>query len=615
MRSSFPLSLRSSFAIAGLLLLAQREGAAAETGACSPATIQSLAISGLVISGATIQAAGDGLPEHCIVRGEVNDRTGVDGRHYAIGFEMRLPVDWNGRLLHQMNGGNDGAVLPATGDQPKALASGGAPALARGFAVLSSDSGHSGADPANASLGLAAGAAFGLDPQARRDYGYAADLTLAPIARAMIAAHYGRKPDYSYIVRLLERRPPYDGGGRAHAGSLRRLPRRRSRLRSAARGDPARLGRAGLRQGRSGHPQVDHRETTRRSSRARSLPACDRLDGLEDGLTANLAACQKAFEFDSLDLRPRRETPTACPRPRSTALKASFAGPKTSKGEALYSDWPVDGGVGTGNWRMWKVESPIPPWNHYPIIATMGAASLDYIFTTPPTPVPGTNEALMKSLLDFNFDKDAPKIFARTDAYPESAMEFMTPPGVDDPKLAKFRELGPQDDHLSRPGRSGLFDQRHDPLVRQAERQLRRQGRRFRAPVRGSRHDALQRRRHARQVRRARRAHRLGRKGQGAGHDRRRRSIRPTRRSPPPGARAAPVRSARGRPTRSTRAAIRRVRRRSNARRRETGARRCSGLPAKDTATKASRFLAASCETLAAMFRPPRCRSWRNLRP
>ena len=64
---------------------------------------------------------------------------------------------------------------------------------------MSSDSGHSGADPANKALGLAAGAAFGLDPQARRDYGYAADMTLAPIAKAIIAAHYGRKPDFSYM--------------------------------------------------------------------------------------------------------------------------------------------------------------------------------------------------------------------------------------------------------------------------------------------------------------------------------------------------------------------------------------------------------------------------------
>jgi feruloyl esterase len=100
----------------------------------------------------------------------------------------------------------------------------------------------------------------------------------------------------------------------------------------------------------------------------------------------------------------------------------------------------LGGGVGTANWRLWKVESPIPPWHKYPIIATMGAASLQYVFATPPTAVSGMNKALLKGLMDFDFDEDASKIFARTDAYPKSAMDFMTPPGVDDPKLATFRD-------------------------------------------------------------------------------------------------------------------------------------------------------------------------------
>jgi Tannase and feruloyl esterase len=47
----------------------------------------------------------------------------------------------------------------------------------------------------------------------------------------------------------------------------------------------------------------------------------------------------------------------------------------------------------------------------------------------------------MKSLLAYNFDQDAPKIFAKTDAFPQSAMEFMTPPDADNPKLTQFREL------------------------------------------------------------------------------------------------------------------------------------------------------------------------------
>ena len=76
-----------------------------------------------------------------MLRGAVNERTGTDGKPYAIGFEMRLPDRWNGRYFDQVNGGNDGAVVPAYGNlggnQPDN-------ALARGYAVLSSDSGHDG---------------------------------------------------------------------------------------------------------------------------------------------------------------------------------------------------------------------------------------------------------------------------------------------------------------------------------------------------------------------------------------------------------------------------------------------------------------------------------------
>ena len=372
-----------------------------------PVTTQSLAIAGLVIAGSNMQEAGGGLPRHCIVSGEVNNRTGADGKHYAIGFEMRLPVEWNGRFLDQANGGNDGVVLPATGDQPKGLASGGIPALARGFAVLSSDSGHSGADPINNPLGFAAGAAFGLDPQARRDYGYSADITLAPIAKAIIAAHYGRKPDFSYMFGCSSR-------GRHTMVAATRMPEAYDGF---LVGDPGfDLPRAAIQHAWDAQAFVKADPDIRKSITVvdaalvsrKIIAACDKLDGLEDGLTANLAACQKAFDFDSL-VCAEGATSDCLPKAKVDALKMSFVGPINSKGEALYSDWPVDGGVGTGNWRLWKIESPVPPWDHYPIIATMGAASLDYIFTTPPTQVAGSTDALMKSLLEFNFDTDAPR--------------------------------------------------------------------------------------------------------------------------------------------------------------------------------------------------------------
>jgi hypothetical protein len=437
--AQFRLSLRMSSALAALLLSVVAPGlAAAQSEGCTRVTTQSLAIPGLVIIGSKVEEAGDGLPKHCIVSGEVNERTGADGKHYAISFEMRLPVEWNGRFLHQVNGGNDGVVLPAIGGQPNALASGGLPALARGFAVLSSDSGHSGDDPANKPLGLAAGAAFGLDPQARRDYGYAADMTLAPIAKAIIAAHYGRKPDFSYMFGC-------SNGGRHTMVAAERMPEAYDGF---LVGDPGfDLPRAAIQHAWDAQAFVKANPDIRQSITKEDgelvshkiIQVCDKLDGLEDGLTSNLAACQKAFDFDSLVCAPGA-TADCLPKAKVEALKMSFAGPKNSKGEALYSNWPVDGGIGTGNWRTWKIESPIAPWSHYPIIATMGAASLEYIFITPPTPVQGTNDALMKALLDFNFDTDAPKIFAQSDAYPDSPMEFMTPPGVDNPKLAAFQE-------------------------------------------------------------------------------------------------------------------------------------------------------------------------------
>jgi Tannase and feruloyl esterase len=52
-------------------------------------------------------------PAHCLVKGLMHERVGVDGKNYAISFEMRLPNAWNGRFYHQVNGGLDGVVQVA----------------------------------------------------------------------------------------------------------------------------------------------------------------------------------------------------------------------------------------------------------------------------------------------------------------------------------------------------------------------------------------------------------------------------------------------------------------------------------------------------------------------
>ena len=411
--------------------------ALAQAPACTAVTTATLNIAGAVVTGATLAEPDKGLPQHCIVTGAVNERTGVDGKHYAITFEMRLPTQWNGRFLHQVNGGNDGVVVPALGDNPAALASGGTPALARGFAVLSSDSGHSGSDPANKDLGLAGAAAFGFDPQARRDYGYAADMTLAPIAKALIAAHYGKKPEFSYMYGC-------SNGGRHAMVAASRMPEAYDGF---LVGNPGfNLPKAALQhawdvKNLSTVDQDVRKSLTREDGKlisSKITETCDALDGVKDGITANLAACQKAFDFQSLQCAPGA-TESCLSAAKVTALKAIFAGPRNTKGEVLYSDWSPDGGVGQGNWRFWKVESPIPAWGNQSAIATMGAASLAQIFVSPPVKLEGGNDGLIASLRKFDFDTDAPKIFATDSTFTESAMDYMTPPDAANPQLTGMK--------------------------------------------------------------------------------------------------------------------------------------------------------------------------------
>jgi feruloyl esterase len=98
------------------------------------------------------------FPEYCKVHGNMHKRIGADQAQYAIQFELRLPANWNSKLLFQGGGGTDCAVQPAMGFvNPEAL-----PALARGYAVVSTDSGHQGVSNTS----------FGREQQARLDYAY-----------------------------------------------------------------------------------------------------------------------------------------------------------------------------------------------------------------------------------------------------------------------------------------------------------------------------------------------------------------------------------------------------------------------------------------------------------
>jgi len=369
----------------------------------------------------------------CQVNGTVDARIGIDGKHYGIEFEMRLPLNWNGRFVYQMNGGNDGAVVPAEGDVFD-----GRSARAQGYAILSTNAGHNGSATEDQQYGLAAGNRFGLDPQARNDYGYAATATMTPIAHALLKTFYGEKAAYSYLSGC-------SNGGRHGMVAASRYGDMFDGILVGAPG--FNLPKAAVQHAWDiqSTQQVDpklHNAFSRADMQLivkKLTEACDGLDGATDGLVNNIRQCQKIFDLNSL--RCSDEKNASC---LSEAQTKSFArmmsGPHNSKGKQLYNHWWYDTGIADEDWRFWKFESPIPPWNNNPLIATMGAGSLAYIFTTPATHVEGSPEKLLQFLSAFDFDRDAPKIFATQGAFKKSAMEFMTPPDVDNPYLETFHK-------------------------------------------------------------------------------------------------------------------------------------------------------------------------------
>ncbi|HEU0222838.1 MAG TPA: tannase/feruloyl esterase family alpha/beta hydrolase [Paracoccaceae bacterium] len=429
--------MRAISALAAACAAAVLATSAAARSECAGLDAASLGVPEVTLTAAEAIAPGPEAPvAHCRVRGRTAERTGTDGRPYAISFELALPDEWNGGFVYQFNGGNDGEVRPAHG---QILGGNMAEtALGRGYAVISSDGGHDGR--AHPEAGLAGSARFGFDPEARRDYGYGAVEKLAPIAKRMIAAYYGREIARSYGIGC-------SNGGRMAMVAASRFPELFDGFLVGAPG--FNLPRAALQHAwdiqtlkpLTGDVRSAFSEAELDLVSERIVAACDRLDGLADGLVLDVQGCQRVFEPAGLACEAGA-TGACLDAAKVAALEALHRGPVTEAGEQLYGPWLWDPGIGSDNWRFWKLESTVPPWERMPVIGVMGAASLAQIFTTPPTEVEGSPGALEGFLLDFDLEGGAEKIRATAPGYEMSAMEFMAPPDVDEPRLEAFRAQG-----------------------------------------------------------------------------------------------------------------------------------------------------------------------------
>jgi len=371
----------------------------------------------------TRRQPGQPVGAHCRVTGNMYSRVSpVDGQAYAIGFEMRLPQAWNGRFFHQVNGGTDGVVGTASGG----IGGGGALSngLQQGFAVITSDAGHSAAQ----------NPLFGLDPQARLDYGYQAVGKVTPMAKSLIAAAYGRGPDRSYLAGCS------NGGRHAMVGAARYADQYDGIL----AGNPGfNLPKAAVAQ-LYGAQQFNTVATDpadlasaftpaeRALVAAKVLEKCDALDGAADGLVQDVQACKSQFSLErDVPGCTGGRTGSCLSSAQKTALGNIFAGARNSRGEPIYASFPFDAGITSANWAGWKFSSSIGN--------TRDPVAVGFIFQTPPAPTSIISDTKAFAL-GFSMDTDAPKIAASNSLYTESSVSFMTPPQAT--QLSALRNRG-----------------------------------------------------------------------------------------------------------------------------------------------------------------------------
>jgi feruloyl esterase len=281
------------------------------------------------------QTVGVAIPSYCRADGVIDRRAGADGKTYAIGFSIALPDRWNGRFLFQGGGGLNGSIRPPLGTQ----AAGDVPALARGFAVVSTDSGHQGA---------VFDASFMVDQEAALNFAQASVGKVTAAGKAIIERYYGRPPGRSYFIGC-------STGGREGMLASQRYP---EAFDGIVAGAPAmRTGRSNLGlawanynftqiapKGESGEvePARAFSPSERKLVTDAIVAACDAKDGLKDGMIFNMRECR----FDPAVLACSGTKTDACLAPAQvSALTKAFAGPRNSRGAPAYSAFPWDSGI------------------------------------------------------------------------------------------------------------------------------------------------------------------------------------------------------------------------------------------------------------------------------
>jgi feruloyl esterase len=400
-----------------------------------------------IVSVETVADAGS-VPAHCHVIGAINERTGhVDNKPYAIKFRLRMPVNWNGRFFMEGGGGSNGVLGTSATSANYGNIWGGqtTTALSMGYSVIATDSGHD--NTVDSDPNASGGSAFGMDNDARIDFGYRSYDLVTKVGKAIVTRYYAKAPDKSYFVGCSE-------GGREAALMAERFP---DSYDGIVVGDPGislpysasyapyliqTFGPLAVAQGKvdaTGTPLLNKTFTDGDLQLVATgvLAACDRLDGLQDGISNNVKACTDAVVMPELrKLQCTGAKDASClTAGQIDAMHAAMRGPKTSWGKQLYSATPWDPGIGgmnggtfNGGFRSWWLGSYAAATNNA-IKIRLSTPQHAMVWRTPPVPL--TADKYVNFEANFNIDATEDLISATTSIYTESAKSFGMANSVD----------------------------------------------------------------------------------------------------------------------------------------------------------------------------------------
>lgn len=232
---------------------------------------------------------------YCKLVGVINP---VDPTAPLINFQVNLPEPWNGKVVQYGGGGLNGTLITGLAplrDAPPTVAT----PIDQGYVTLGTDAGHQNQPTVDLQQ-------FALNDEALRNHAEAAYKKTHDAALELISWYYARKPSRFYYFGASE-------GGREGLIGAQRFPQDYDGIVSIV---PVAYW-TGLNLSTYNHWQLQQAGGWMNAAKIRlvadaTLKACDKLDGIADGVIGRYADCNDAAELRKLRCADGSDQDAAC---------------------------------------------------------------------------------------------------------------------------------------------------------------------------------------------------------------------------------------------------------------------------------------------------------------